>query len=132
MAHLYILTRGIKHCVDRLINDLQAQYFPMYHKYGKKQVQLGVRPIQLWELVLPESGIQELMRTLWKDGCPKKEAQWMQLGAIRMALKAKKNPPMDPNSRGRILSNENVSSYPIGYRDDKITTDDSILKTEHL
>ena len=60
--HLYLITRGIKHDVDRFITELQGKYLPFkVHKdgtaglkAGDHLVQLAVRPIQLWEVVYPE------------------------------------------------------------------------------
>lgn len=116
--HLYILTRGIKHDVDRFINDLQAQYFP-WKMEGQPNdwVQLGVRPVQFWELVVPKEYIQTMMRTLWYDN--NTDNYQHRLGALRKLIGAKKIPPIDPSIPRRIIYKDNVSIYPIGIKEDK-------------
>ena len=72
--HTYLLTRGIKHEVDQFITELQGKYLPfkwrdLNNKDNQLQdtmVQLGVRPIQLWELVYPEESRDVIMTTLFK------------------------------------------------------------------
>mgnify|MGYP001592748804 CR=1 FL=1 len=70
IMHLYIATRGQKGKVDDFISDLQAQYFP--YRYSPHDpmgfLQLGVRPLQLWELAFPEEHLQEVLATL--NGSP--------------------------------------------------------------
>ena len=79
--HSYLLTRGIKHEVDQFITELQGKYLPfkwrdVNNKDSKIQdtmVQLGVRPIQLWEIVYPEECRDVIMTTLF--GQPAKEGE---------------------------------------------------------
>ncbi|MCK9371334.1 hypothetical protein M0R04_15580, partial [Candidatus Dojkabacteria bacterium] len=71
--HLYIVTRGIKNWVDQFITELQGKYLPFkYHTDGKNivdcQVQLSVRPIQLWEIVFPEDQKDLVLATILDDG----------------------------------------------------------------
>jgi len=121
--HLYILTRGIKHEVDRMINDLQAQYLPFEFKGTTNFVQLAVRPIQLWEIVMPEPQLQVVMNTIstaygeapsWKNP---------QLAILRKALRAKKLPEQDLSVGKRLVYNHNVGVYPIGIKPDKFNED---------
>ena len=58
--HLYCITRGLKSAIDEFINQLQGQYLPFEVKEGaaglkkgKYNVQVQVRPIQMWEIVFP-------------------------------------------------------------------------------
>lgn len=68
--HLYIITRGIKHAVDRFITELQGKYVPFKWKSPTDtelkdyMVQLGVRPIQLWEIVFPEEQKDVVLHTI--------------------------------------------------------------------
>lgn len=68
--HLYILTRGIKHAVDRFITELQGKYVPFKWKSPTDKeikdymVQLGVRPVQLWEIVFPEDQKDIVLTTI--------------------------------------------------------------------
>lgn len=58
--HLYVATRGIKNEVDQFITELQGKYLPMKWRDNKEQpfreiqFQVGVRPIQLWEICYPK------------------------------------------------------------------------------
>ena len=85
MVHLYIMTRGQDDMVKRIIEDLKAQYFnykisPHLETVPPIPFQMGVRPIQLWELAFPEDAMQEVLRMLEpigdftepKYGCPSK------------------------------------------------------------
>jgi len=70
--HLYLISRGIKHDVDRFITELQGKYLPF--KYPDKDgnmkdvmVQVGVRPIQLWEVVFPEEHKDMMLNTLFQS-----------------------------------------------------------------
>ena len=119
------MTRGIKHDVDRMINDLQAQFLPM--KVGKEEslLQLSVRPIQLWELGFPEPQLDVILRTLWEgDPIPKHNtfSQKMRLEALRKMLQADKIPVYDKWKKGmrRPIWKDNVAIYPIGTKKDEM------------
>ena len=81
IMHTYLLTRGIKHEVDQFITELQGKYLPFKwrnvndkdSKIQDTMVQLGVRPIQLWELVYPEESRDVIMMTLFKQPAKKGE-----------------------------------------------------------
>lgn len=65
MAHLYVVARAVKTELDRWINDLLALYIPYEHEKGKKaEIQLGVRPIQLFEIVYPEAYEEEILKAI--------------------------------------------------------------------
>ena len=118
------MTRGIKHDVDRFVNDMQAQYFP----YGKTGIwaQLSMRPIQLWEIVFPEEQLPVLVKTI---GCDAEVTPGMSkyLALLRKPLKAKKLPKMDlKDTPWRPLYKENVAMYPIGIKEDKRWTQELI------
>lgn len=89
-----MITRGIKHKVDKFINELSGKYFPfkapkfVVDQMVEKQTagknlppdqiaairsaiennpsytQLALRPIQLWEVVFPEDYLDEVVTTL--------------------------------------------------------------------
>ena len=124
--HLYIMTRGIKHEVDRFINDLQAQYYP--YRVGKKKhyVQLGVRPIQLWEIVTPKESMPEVMATIGIDGKNKYRFS-PQRTMLRKLLHCKKLPKLDPKTLKRIVYKDNVGVYPIGVKADEETETHEVL-----
>src|SRR3990167_317074 len=122
--HLYGITRGIKHETERYINDLQAQYFGYAAMNGQNfNVQLSVRPIQLWEFVFPKEHFNEVLATVSTSPIIKLN-DWRSkyLAGIRIALKAKKIPNDIDLTKipGRTVYKNNVAFYPIGIRDDEI------------
>ena len=69
-----MITRGIKHDVDRFITEMAAKYLPhrvRLNPNDKKEkikdvnVQLAVRPVQFWEIVFPETSKEIVLNTLW-------------------------------------------------------------------
>jgi len=68
--HLYIITRGIKGRVDRFIEQLTCMVMPYTTSTNPavQNVQVGVRPVQFWEVVFPEQneGYDVMCRTLFK------------------------------------------------------------------
>lgn len=121
--HLYVMTRGQKNKVDRYIEDLQAQWWP-YPGAGGAQappgwIQMGVRPLQMWELVFPKEELPSVLRTVLSQG---KLNDWRQkyLTALRIMLRAEKLPNIDfSKAPMRMVRKEDVAIYPIGIRKDK-------------
>ena len=117
--HLYMLTRGIKHDVDRFINELSSKYLPYkHHKIKDYQVQVGVRPMQLWEIVFPREHLQSMINTIR----PQKDKNFKfnaLMATFRKALNAKKIPNIyDIKGEKMLVYNNNVISYVIGNRED--------------
>lgn len=131
--HLYILTRGQKDKVDRLISDLQAQYFDYKcnpHDKQPHKIQLGVRPIQLWELAFPKEHLEEISRTLelqtdtWKtDSKVPSKIRWAMkkmCWVIRRILKLKEVPAYEPKGFKRIIQHRDVVDIRgVGIKEDK-------------
>jgi hypothetical protein len=119
--HLWMVSRGIKHDVDRMITQLQGKYLPfeMDDKSKKMAVQLAVRPIQLWELVFPEPSLQTILNTLapmnWKREGHFKHLQ----SAVRLALKGEKVPEADRKTPVLPLYHENIELQLLGIKKDK-------------
>ena len=65
--HIYMITRGIKHDVDRMINELSSQYLPFTYKGQPCVIQTSVRPVQLWEIAFPEEHLPFMSRSLFQD-----------------------------------------------------------------
>ena len=60
--HLYVGVRGHQDYLERFKNDLLAQYLP--YRLTDNQMammQLGVRPIEFWEIVFPEEHLQTVL-----------------------------------------------------------------------
>ena len=112
--HLYFLTRGIKKNVDNFINDMSAQYFPTGLP-GNMWVQLSMRPIQLWECVMPEANLHDVLATLK----PNDEQEHRKIiEKFRFLLGAKKVPELNPKANPRMVFKNDVAIYPIGIKED--------------
>lgn len=124
--HLIFATQGIKPCVDAMMNDLQAQFFPwpMKDKDGNKLkdevIQGALRPIQLWMYVFPEECLDEVCNTIGiKEKSGYKEFS-SKATALRKIMNADKIPKIDPNVPGRIIRKSGVGIIPIGIKKDDI------------
>ncbi len=125
--HAYIITRGIKHDIDRFIIELQGKYLPYEarDKNGERadcMVQLGVRPIQLWEIVFPESQLQTIMKTLFED-TTRGEFSYSRshdkyLWALRKAFQASKFPDLSQKALPLPIYKKNISVTGIGLKKD--------------
>lgn len=123
--HAYFYLRGIKHNVDRFIQDLQSQYFPYTttDPKGKEvnhMVQLAVRPIQLYEIGFPEPCLQDVMKMIWDTPIPKFSiGQESILTTTRRILGASKLPKQDLTVPQRLIFKQDLGIYPIGIKKDK-------------
>ena len=100
--HLYLLTRGIKSEVDKFITELQGRYLPYelksenqfkdmqgnFMKPGQYNMQVAVRPIQLWEIVYPEPMNDVMCSTIFgaSKGAPQHGWQNKIIGILRKML----------------------------------------------
>lgn len=106
MAHLYVISRGVKKEVDDFFNQLQGKYLPFKYKdpidptkLSDQLLQVGVRPIQLWEIVYPVECQDAVINSIVgaegrKNTQHSKHEKY--LSAFRFALGAKKLPPYKP------------------------------------
>lgn len=123
--HYSFITRGCKSQVDRFIGDLQAQYFPTkIKKNGKVEdhvIQLGVRPIQLWEVVMPEEHLQEVINMIQGGAYHK----WMKkfLFGLRKMMGFKKAPLPNPKAKRRFIYQDMIEIAPIGIKKDVFDKD---------
>jgi hypothetical protein len=130
--HTYILTRGIKHDVDRFITELQGKYLPYEFEKGKQGlVQFAVRPIQLWELVFPEPQLQSVMKTLFENttrhGLSYSHRNDKYLWALRKALNASKFPELDAKALAMPIYKNNIEVAGIGIKKDQYKNDIEML-----
>lgn len=126
--HLYILTRGIKKEVDDLITQLQGKYLPFkYRKEGEKELkdlvlQIGVRPIQLWEIVYPEEYTEFMCKSLFKNANRKAKPQhkWQEKFTymMRKALKLDPIPDFEPGEGMPLGGISDVEVVGIGVKKD--------------
>lgn len=131
--HLYIMTRGIKHDVDRFINELSAKYLPYKFKGKPAMLQFSVRPIQLYELVFPEEQRDIVLNTILQSGNGKTQHKKHEkfIYGIRKILGVKPIPEYNKKVAKMPLYMANTEIVGIGvkedyWRDDK--TDERIEK----
>lgn len=127
--HLYTITRGQKSVVDGFINDLQAQMFEFMYKGKKSIIQMGVRPMQIWEFVFPEDQLPMVQKMIWdKTEIMNGFGFKMPLTAIRKCLGAKKVPKFDDKLPRRAIPNRSgIAVYPIGIKPDRYNEDGEVL-----
>ena len=129
--HLYMITRGIKHDVDRFIQELAAKYLPYKVMSGaaglpagEYMLQTSVRPIQMWEIAFPKEHLDLMLGTFTHPDCeqakltqhPKKHQKWLAL--IRKALGVKPIPKEWENKGTMPLYRKNTECALIGIKDD--------------
>jgi len=120
--HLYLITRGIKHDVDRFINDLRGKYLPFKFRGENTMVQVAVRPIQLWEIVFPKEYKDLMLRSILENNQGKTQHKKHQkyITILRKILGIKKIPKYDGESIERLpLYLNNVEKIGIGIKEDK-------------
>lgn len=72
--HLYLITRGEKFFVDEFINQLRGKWLPMENENKLPlQIQIGVRPIQLWEIAYPKEHHDVVLNSILKGNPPMRE-----------------------------------------------------------
>lgn len=125
--HLYLLTRGIKHDVDRWVNEMSAQYMHWVKTHnGQKapfNLQLSMRPIQLWEIVVPQNYMQVLLNTCQPESPDKWQFKPV-MAALRKTLGAEKIPEWDKNGQKfPVFSKTNVATYAVGIKEDEFDKD---------
>ena len=127
--HLYAFVRGQFDKVERFIHDLTAYpggYFPYkgYNKEGKIDknmvMQMGVRPIQLYEFTFPEEHLDSALRILHPQNNTwiKKYDKYLKI--FRKLLKLKPIPKFDhPLKHANIIRARNeVEVAALGTRKD--------------
>ena len=117
---MYVMLRGMKDGMDRFINDCLAQYLPYEYEPGKVgKLQLGMRPIQLYEIVFPEDQLENvcgMIQPYSLQGTGTKEmkiATW-----LRRFLRLKKIPKVPPKN---AIPNKYVSVVGLGLKKDNFS-----------
>lgn len=129
--HVYFMTRGIKHQRDIAVKFLQTQMFPWKRKNLKTgqeeiaMVQGALRPIELWEYVLPEESLDEFLTMIGTEkGGVNTGGHFSKVkqAAIRKMLGngVKKIPKtFKPLTEARYIERRGLAIYPIGIKKDK-------------
>ena len=109
---------------DRWVNDLLARYYPYEYKKGEwGQLQLSVRPIQLYEIVFPEKMEQEVLGLIrpvkYDRGNMRNLFDETMLATMRKILGADKKIGKIPPEEPRYLMNRNdIEVIGIGLKKD--------------
>ena|SRR3990167_621665 len=148
MASIFFLTRGHEDHLRKFVEQMKSQWFPMPFKWPAtsplgdkievnemKNIEAQMRPIQLWEYVIPEEYVAPVCANLriptdetWFDHAPEKGGTSFISGfgvkgileGMRLALGAEKLPKIDiekPMWRQPIYK-EHVNILGIGWRKD--------------
>lgn len=96
--HLYLIIRSQKMDYDRLISDLEAQYFNWKIKVDGKEKTVGIQMgVRIWggmvELAFPKESLQDVLRML--EPFSTYSQYIVPLWIIRKTLKLKKAPKVD-------------------------------------
>ena len=126
--HLYFISRGIKHDVDRFINELSSVYLPFKHQAeGDKEIksymlQTSVRPIQIWEVAYPKEHHEMMCRTIFGETTMRTQYKGMNkyLYWLRKVLKIDKITDYKPQGDKLPLYNQNIDKIAIGTKQDRL------------
>lgn len=125
--HIYLMTRGIWHDVERFVRELSAKYLPYKGlRKGSMKVedfalQVAVRPIQLWEIVFPEEHKEVMLNSLFGEGkgvtLQKKHRKFVSI--IRKILGVDKIPDYKyDNTKLLPFYRDNIEMIGIGIKKD--------------
>ena len=127
------MTRGIKHFVDQFITELQGKYLPFKWNGENRTIQVAVRPIQLWEIVFPESSKDVVLNTILGDpnnsgkkGEPQYKHQKKWVTAIRKILKAEKLPEFKTD-QVMPINRQHMELIGIGVKKDRYEGENEML-----
>jgi hypothetical protein len=122
--HLYFGTRGVNHQIELWKIFMQSQMFPFTRKNldtGKEEViyvQGALRPVQLWEYVIPEECLEEVLSNMGMNDhisnnppAIKKAAQIM-----RKMIGLKEIPTVESKIHDRMMQVFGVAVHPIGIK----------------
>lgn len=128
--HIFLATRGIKQNVDYWTMMMQLSMYPWQRtnlETGKKEVSMvqgALRPIQLWEYIIPKESLAEVLTAMQKTKGDQKAyfgkglAKYS-LPTLRKILGANPIPEIDAVKTDRILHMPGVGIELIGVKDDE-------------
>ena len=121
-----MVTRGQKDKVDNFINDLQAInliYGDKIPDGSRHFAQLGVKPIQLWELNFTKEHFETILNTISPNfnNTEGRQREMLLLQKARFLVKGKKIPKINLTGKNRmIVRNYGVSTYPFAIKEDEV------------
>ena len=116
--HLFAITRGVKQHVDHMITQMQGKVCPMKVDGLDMFVELSVRPIQLWELVFPETELGCILGSLSGKGKGAQKLPSYKRDILRLALGIDKVPEVEIPIGLHPISHQNVAIEFIGIKKD--------------
>ena len=127
MAHIFLMTRGIKNDVEDYINWLSHQQLPYKNRESQETalqdylLQIRVCPIQLWDISFPREHKDLMLTSLFSaDGKPYHSNIQKYLSALRFALKADKMPEKWDTSKRLPRRPANTEMICIGTKEDEV------------
>jgi len=126
--HLYIWIRGIKHDVDRFLNELSAKYVTMTIQGQPSIIQIGVRYCSpFFEIVFPKEHLSTIVNTLGGEkalqGQETVKFAQKYIKIIRKVMGLKKIGNIDEKVPHLAVYHENIEILGIGIKEDKIMDD---------
>ena len=122
--HLGIISRGRKRDVDRFIEEIQAKYVPIKVKGKDMRCSIVYRPIQLGELIFPETSLQNVLATLEPMNWRRKS---FALEQLRKALGYERTPELDGKTLPYPVWDKNIELNLLGIKRDRIDPDQENL-----
>lgn len=135
--HVVILTRGIKHAVDRWINELSTKFLPFkWQSPTDKEpqdyaLQLRVSPIQLYDISFPEPMKDLVLASVLGDsrGEPINKGIKKYVAVLRKMMGLKKIPDFETKDKMPCTpERQHIEIVGIGVKDDvfKPTADPNV------
>lgn len=114
--HIGIISRGSQRDVNRFFEELQSKYVPIDIKGEKMMTNIVYRPLQLGEIIFPESSLQQVLATLKPLNWERKSIYFEML---KKAMGLKKIPEYDGKTLGLPVWNKNIELVLLGFKEDK-------------
>lgn len=118
--HLYVMARGIAPRLNQWENDLLATHYSFKHEENKPLglLQLGVRPIRMYELAFPEEHLNNVLQKI-QPGQSWNPAYDKYINIIRTMMKLEKIPEVPKPDVNNFLYREFVDCTALGIKRDQ-------------
>ena len=121
--HKYIITRGKSVYVDTWKDEMEANFLPIPMKDGNgkdvagAQIQLVMRPVQLWELVYPEGQEQKVLSLIGITGYDNKKL-FTKIKEIVCKMLGLENPQKEASIMNKAIPRPFVGVHILGNKKD--------------
>ena len=127
--HIVFIARGIKHSLDRFINELQGKYLPYTMKEKDKEgnvidrqmlLQMRVCPVQLYDVSFPKEHKDAMLNTLFAGDKGKSiNKRNNKFVTVLRKILGLKPIPQTWDEKGKIpLFQENIEMMGVGIKED--------------